>query len=185
MTQKEKELKKRTVLRMSNAESHRLTKECIQTALIYLMNNTPFDKITITSIINRSGVSRAAFYRNYASKEEVLEEIVKEFYDFLAEAISSEKYISHPEQWYFDFFSAIQKNTQDFKYLVYAKLPDNLITLTKPLFLNPVENPTPEQYYKEIAWETAFTEIVLSWFKNGMKETPAKMSEICLSLFYK
>ena len=52
--EQEREAKKKNILRMSNAESNRFTKECIQTALIYLMNEMPFDKITITSIINRS-----------------------------------------------------------------------------------------------------------------------------------
>ena len=74
----ETELKKRKVLRLSNEESHRLTRECICTALIFLMDKQPFDKITITSIIERSGVSRAAFYRNYSSKEDVMRDIFSE-----------------------------------------------------------------------------------------------------------
>lgn len=184
MTEKEHELKKKAVLRMSNAESHRLTRECIQTALIYLMNDTPFDKITITSIINRSGVSRAAFYRNYSSKEEVLEEIVKEFYDILYKAVSSEKFVSSPKEWYIDFFSAIQQHQQDFKYLIHAKLPENFHNVPKPFFRDPTVQLTPEQYYRQIALETGFMEVVLSWFKNGMKETPEMMSQICISLFH-
>ena len=77
--QKETELKKRDILRMSNKESNRLTRECLQTALIYLMGQKPFDKISISEIVRRSGVSRTAFYRNYNSKEEVLNETCNVF----------------------------------------------------------------------------------------------------------
>ena len=34
-------------------------------------------KITISELVERAGVSRAAFYRNYSSKEQILEEIFK------------------------------------------------------------------------------------------------------------
>ena len=58
------EIKKRDVLRMSNEASNKLTKECLQMALIYLLNEKPIEKITITELVKRSGVSRTAFYRN-------------------------------------------------------------------------------------------------------------------------
>ena len=34
-----------------------------------------FKKITISELVERAGVSRAAFYRNYGSKEEILKSI--------------------------------------------------------------------------------------------------------------
>lgn len=49
------------VLRLSNKESNKLTRESIRTALVFLMGQKPFDKIKITEIVNRAGVSRTAF----------------------------------------------------------------------------------------------------------------------------
>ena len=66
------ELEKRDVLRMSNKESNRMTRECLQTALITLMGQKPFEKITISEIVRKSGVSRTAFYCNYDTKEDIL-----------------------------------------------------------------------------------------------------------------
>lgn len=43
-------------LRFSNEESNILTKESLQTVLIYLMNKKSFDKITITEIVNKAAV---------------------------------------------------------------------------------------------------------------------------------
>ena len=82
MEENKTELEKRNVLRLSNEESHKLTKECIQTALVDLMTKKPYEKITISEIITRSGVSRSAFYRNYSSKEDVINEICEEIWGF-------------------------------------------------------------------------------------------------------
>jgi len=39
------------------------------------MHTKKYDAITVSDIIRRSGVSRSGFYRNYKSKDEVLDEI--------------------------------------------------------------------------------------------------------------
>ena len=72
------ELEKREILRLNNEESNKLTKECLSMALIYLMNEMDFNKITITDIVKRAGVSRTAFYRNQSVKEDILKEIGQE-----------------------------------------------------------------------------------------------------------
>ena len=51
---------------------HTLVKECIFTALILLMEQQDYDKITITDITKKAGVSRMTYYRLYSSKEDIL-----------------------------------------------------------------------------------------------------------------
>ena len=53
-------------------EVNTLTKECIVTALLRLMETQNYDSISITDITNLAGVSRMAYYRNYNSKDEIL-----------------------------------------------------------------------------------------------------------------
>lgn len=45
-----------------------VVKESITQALLILMENKDFEKITITDIVNKAGVVRMSFYRNYTSK---------------------------------------------------------------------------------------------------------------------
>lgn len=52
--------------------SHELTADCIYAALLQLMKTMDYKDITITDITNRAGVSRMAYYRNYADKDEIL-----------------------------------------------------------------------------------------------------------------
>jgi len=64
-------------LRKSNQESNLLTREAIETALLQLLEKKELAKISISELVQRAGVSRAAFYRNYESKEAILESVFK------------------------------------------------------------------------------------------------------------
>ena len=48
----------------------------ITNALFDLMQKKSFSHITITEIIQKAGVARASFYRNYSSKEDVLMKLI-------------------------------------------------------------------------------------------------------------
>ncbi|MCD8117294.1 MAG: TetR/AcrR family transcriptional regulator [Oscillospiraceae bacterium] len=69
------ELEKRRIQRLSGEESNRISRECLRMALIHLLSEKDIQKISVTELVGRAGVSRATFYRNYATKEELLAEI--------------------------------------------------------------------------------------------------------------
>ena len=47
-------------------------KECLSDALIQLMREKDFEKISIKEIADTAGVGRATWFRNYTSKNEAL-----------------------------------------------------------------------------------------------------------------
>ena len=47
-------------------------KECLSDALIRLMREKPFDKISINEMAEEAGVNRSTWFRNFTSKNEVL-----------------------------------------------------------------------------------------------------------------
>ena len=53
-------------------EANRRVKESITSTLLHLLEKKSISEISITEIITGSGVARASFYRNYASKEDVI-----------------------------------------------------------------------------------------------------------------
>lgn len=57
----------------SNKEANQLTKESIETALLFLLEKKDIKQISVSELVRKAGVSRNAFYRNYKSKEEILE----------------------------------------------------------------------------------------------------------------
>lgn len=60
-------------LYQSNQEANQITRESIETALLHLMEKKDLPQISISELVRKAGVSRNAFYRNYKSKEEILE----------------------------------------------------------------------------------------------------------------
>ncbi|HEM5982027.1 TPA: TetR/AcrR family transcriptional regulator [Streptococcus suis] len=61
-------------LYQSNKEANQLTKESIETALLFLLEKKELKQISVSELVRKAGVSRNAFYRNYKSKEEILED---------------------------------------------------------------------------------------------------------------
>ena len=87
----------------------KITKESIVTAVVLLCAEKPFEKITVTEIVRKAGVSRTAFYRNYDSKEDVLKElgagVIKKLNDFF----EGKKYNRDGRALLFDLLNSIKK----------------------------------------------------------------------------
>ena len=64
--------------------THALAMDCIYEALVQLMDEKPYEKITVTEIVARAGFSRMAYYRNYSSKDEILVKRLRALLDALA-----------------------------------------------------------------------------------------------------
>ena len=56
----------------SNREAKNFTKECVVQAFLQLLEEKEYQKITVSEIAKKSGVSRNAIYRNFKSKEMIL-----------------------------------------------------------------------------------------------------------------
>ena len=69
--------KNHSALHKTNEESNRLTKQCIETAMLKLLKKKSINDITITELVKVAGVSRNAYYRNYDSKDEIVSEICR------------------------------------------------------------------------------------------------------------
>ncbi|MGM9589787.1 MAG: TetR/AcrR family transcriptional regulator, partial [Faecousia sp.] len=62
-------------------------KQCITNALFELMQEKNLSDIRITELIERAGVARASFYRNYRAKEDVLITLIRDVLDSFSEEI--------------------------------------------------------------------------------------------------
>ena len=67
-------------------EANLRVKNAISEALLALMHEKSFSEISITEIIERAGVARASFYRNYESKEDVLHKLIDDILDKLKQS---------------------------------------------------------------------------------------------------
>ena len=174
----ETELSKMNILRLSNEESNKVTREALQIAMFKLMGKQPFDKITISDITKRAGVSRAAFYRNYSSKEELVEEICRAVFAELDRSIQSDRYRTDRKAWYADFFRTIKENKDYFQIYLDAHLQISDQIVLEQIF--PASS--VQDHYLHAAKEGAFIHILTDWFRSGMIETPEHMAQICYDI---
>ncbi|MCC8358245.1 MAG: TetR/AcrR family transcriptional regulator [Oscillospiraceae bacterium] len=109
MPEEKTELEKRKIQRLSGEESNRISRECLRTALIHLLREKELQKISVTELVSRAGVSRATFYRNYATKEDLLAElsdsVTKEISGIIQAAIQGRGYNQ-----YLAFFQKVCNN---------------------------------------------------------------------------
>lgn len=169
-------------LRLSNEESNKITRECLQTALVLLMSEKPFEKITITELVRRSGVSRTAFYRNYNTKEDILAEIATLLYETLKESLDNPVYTGNPREWFLALFKEFEKNSQLLRFLIET----NQLALSgicNSVFHSLFPPVNAKTRYTSLAAEGALYYIIKEWLLSKEPESPEEMADICLSIF--
>lgn len=159
---------KDSALHKTNAESNKLTKQCIETAMLKLLKKKSINDITITELVKVAGVSRNAYYRNYDSKEEIVSEICRGITQHLLNSAEDWKASENKEEWMIQFFRYIRNNKTLFRIMIDAGLPITEIIESKILLT--VEE--PEARYAALAKNGMFVAVLKNWFNGGMKESP-------------
>ncbi len=156
-------------------------KKCITEALFALMEKYSFEDITISSIIKKSGVSRMGFYRNFSSKENVVEQFIL---DKFVETVDD---ITKKRQLNFTIINIMESTLTNFqKFAKYIKLflDKNLDGLLykcyhKAYYILYGGNKTSiiHKYSNEMFIGELFN-LEMCWLRNGMKETPQQLAKI-------
>ena len=170
-------------LKKMNQESKSLTRDYIKTALLYLLKDNPYEKITVTAIINRAGVSRAGFYRNYASKEDVLEDLAATVYYQVSNSFFKNEDLKSPYEKYLLFFQRLQTNVEWFRILSVLSLHNKQIFNISTYIKNNTPPKSPNEHYRYIAAFHSQRAIILHWVENGMKESPEEMATFFCELY--
>lgn len=160
-----------------------LTKECILTALLRLMEERPYDSISITDITSLAGVSRMAYYRNYSSKEEILiKHLEDEEKKIIENAIGTKSFSIKDIIFYVSDF--IQDNSSVIKTVYSAGLTHRLTDMLKDRIYSyfPVANQTTEGKYAVRFYVGAILSVYRYWIDNGMEEPADTVSEIVWKL---
>ena len=177
------ELKKRNILRLNNAESNRITRECMTTALLKLMKEKPFEKITVSDIVKRAGVSRTAFYRNYSVKEDILGDIRQKLLDTAREFLQKPELSDNPYKWFVECFSFVREKAALFMPIIEAHM--DLGDFFKYESVLDILQPSDNRFvrYRNLGIEAALLRILNVWFDDGMKESPEEMADFCVGMF--
>src|SRR5579872_3528901 len=85
----------------------RRTQKLLREALIELIEERGFDALTVGELTSRAMVSRAAFYRNYQDKYDLVEQIFEEIRSTLQGTVATMESEQHPPQIWVKFFEHI------------------------------------------------------------------------------
>lgn len=161
-----------------NAETHRLTIESIQQAMNELLKTKPFKEITILDIVKKAGVSRSAFYRNYQSKEEVLQSIVHDSYAEMINEIKATSDTANPDLWRHIIIKEIEQCRKFYSiHNAEAWQGNTLLQCMNDYFgemMSPYTNNKDEMQMR--FWMGGIFNVIQFWLDNGMKESPEELA---------
>ena len=170
-------------MKMKN-ESNRLAKECIVTALIELMKVRDYHAISITDITKKAGVSRMAYYRNYTSKEDILNTYMDEVGISIHEKIS----MMNTREEIFDYYRALFEQLGSYRDVGITAYRAHLgelilqnINKNMAMTFPPSEESTAAKY-RHLYLAGAFYNVFIEWLKNGRAEDCEEMARMCCSL---
>jgi AcrR family transcriptional regulator len=167
----------------------RRTRDALGDALVALMQEKPFETITIQDVLDRAHVSRSTFYTHYSDKDDLLMSDSEEFFEAISMALSEHGDISDRVFPVKEFFTHLADVQPFFKALVKSgKFQENM-ELARGHFARGIERRLSElPRGKSIAANErsaiAFTQagallsLLTWWLDHGMREPPEQMDEI-------
>lgn len=162
------------------------TQEWITTALLELLQTKQLSKLSVSEVVQKAGVSRMAFYRNFESLEQVLKEYYEpkyaDIFHKIAFKTSHEQKIADLTNFFSnnDFQTAIKGDYVGLLYQIFkhhiAKFYDEIIPF-------PDWTGAKRSYWIDFMSAGVF-EIWVMWIKNGQKESLEEISSL-IRLFHK
>ena len=148
---------------------------CIGEAVFALMDKKEYEKIKVSDIVKRAGVSRVTFYHYYETKEDALTDFFHEIVAGYIRECREEQVgrfhdrssIIHALK-YFDRYSVFILKLVDAKllYIIQDAMNDYMMKRIMPHYKIPV--------YELYFYGGALLNVFIQWEKNGKRE-PAEM----------
>ena len=169
----------RSVVHYSNAESKRITRECIESALILLLENKTFAEISISELVKRAGVSRTAFYRNYQSKEDVLQCALG---DVVNATLNKLALNPQSEEFWIILFREVKEYCPSIHLLLKAGLGHTILEEITARAVTKEDSNGIAAQYGAILWAGAVYNVLINWVLNGATESAENMAKICMQI---
>lgn len=167
----------------------RRTRDALGDALVELMQEKPFDSITVQDVLDRAQVGRSTFYSHFTDKDDLLMSDADEFFESISIALSVHGDKSDRVFPVKEFFMHIMDAKQFVDALKSSgKMHENL-ELAQGHFARGIERrlkeipraaaiPERETPIRAVAHAGALLSLLTWWIDRGMKETPEEMDKL-------
>ena len=155
----------------------------ITNSLFELMKAKPYNDISITEITDKANVNRVSFYRNFTSKEDIIDKWIK----FTTQNFLSKSDISYQKDSTLDYFTKLFTHLEKYKTEAMLIYKANLFNLLKNEFDNNLINLHKKEYgnYKSYFLAGGIFNVYYFWLINGCMETPHQVAEKLVDLMSK
>lgn len=162
-------------------------------ALVKLLELKDFKKIKISEIIDKAGISRATFYRNFSTKDDIVKIRVQTmFASFYEELVSKYKIdgVQDEQVLVSTFFKKVDEEEKVIETVIKSNLEylmiegiSEVIYYYKDQFYKRIKtSKITEEYTMDIVASSAWT-LLSRWHKTGKKESASKLSQIYFGAF--
>ena len=155
----------------------------ITNSLFELMKVKPYNDISITEITDKANVNRVSFYRNFTSKEDIIDKWIKS----TTQNFLSKSDISYQKDSTLDYFTKLFTHLEKYKTEAMLIYNANLFNLLKNEFDNNLINLHKKEYsnYKSYFLAGGIFNVYYFWLIDGCKETPHQVAEKLVDLMSK
>ncbi len=172
-------------IKINQNEKSKFTRMCISEAIVSLLKNTPLEKVKISDVAKRAGVSRMSFYKYYHSSHAALN-------DYLDIIIS--EYLQQSEE------DRISKEFLKYDHILYAlnffdKYADFFLTLAKQnqysIMINGINQFMGEHIsadnelsvYELYSYAGALLNTFMKWEERGKKESAEEIATTICQMY--
>ena len=147
------------------------------------MKAKPYNDISITEITDKANVNRVSFYRNFTSKEDIIDKWIKS----TTQKFLSKSDISYQKHSTIVYFTKLFTHLEKYKIEAMLIYKANLFNLLKNEFDNNLINLHKKEYsnYKSYFLAGGIFNVYYFWLINGCKETPHQVAEKLVDLMSK
>lgn len=158
-------------------------------AMIELIQEKPFDEITVQEVLDRAGVSRTTFYSHYRDKDDLFMSDVDEFLEGAAAMLTRGGDTSDRVAPVHEFFAHVAEGRKLYDALVEAGRIEDFMELARGHFARGIERRLADsgrargmEAASRAALSHALAGAMLSllswWIDRGMAASPAEMDEL-------
>lgn len=161
---------------MGNKERNSYVCNAITNALLEMLKKRDLSEITIGEITEKAQVSRNSFYRNFASKEDIIRHKILTYLNEWREQTEAEKF-EDPKHIYTILFEIAEKHKDFFLLLDNAGL---LYLLQDEFFKNfePADDDNEIAAYSKAFFTYSTYGFLETWIKRGMNRSAKEMEKM-------
>lgn len=155
-------------LQKNNKEARDFIRSCIVFAFMILLKDENIHNITVSKLCTVAGVSRTAFYRNYKSIEDVLEDKIKKIAIEIASKISTDIY----NNW-LEVFKTVDNNREDLESIIKEGYQNKIYDVFMSMLPEDKENRNIQT-----VWLSLFYTLTVKWIKEGKPKKAEEMARL-------